>query len=304
MAYPFTDETETPRITPAVQWLIALNVAVFLLQLTLVSPADMQRALGFEARDLPHAWWTAFTYMFVHGGFWHLALNMYTLWVFGPRVEHSWSAGGFTRYYVLCGLGGFVAHLLFFHSALLVGASAAIFGVMYAYAKQWPDDEVLFFGVVPMKVKWLVALFVATNLVMGVLSLNAGSGTAYFAHLGGVAAGFLILRSSPAEGLARLRDRIAQVPDVPDEPPRAVPKSLPRTRERSEIDDIVAKSKAMAAARRPVAPAPPAKVPAAPGKSEELNLVLDTISEHGLESLTKAERRLLEEMSRKLRAPE
>lgn len=304
MAYPFTDETETPRITPAVQWLIALNVAVFLLQLTLVSPADMQRALGFEARDLPHAWWTAFTYMFVHGGFWHLALNMYTLWVFGPRVEHSWSAGGFTRYYVLCGLGGFVAHLLFFHSALLVGASAAIFGVMYAYAKQWPDDEVLFFGVVPMKVKWLVALFVATNLVMGVLSLNAGSGTAYFAHLGGVAAGFLILRSSPAEGLARLRDRIAQVPDVPDEPPRAVPKSLPRTRERSEIDDIVAKSKAMAAARRPVAPAPPAKVPAAPGKSEELNLVLDKISEQGLESLTKAERRLLEEMSRKLRAPE
>ena len=304
MAYPFTDETETPRITPAVQWLIALNVAVFLLQLTLVSPADMQRALGFEARDLPHAWWTAFTYMFVHGGFWHLALNMYTLWVFGPRVEHSWSAGGFTRYYVLCGLGGFVAHLLFFHSALLVGASAAIFGVMYAYAKQWPDDEVLFFGVVPMKVKWLVALFVATNLVMGVLSLNAGSGTAYFAHLGGVAAGFLILRSSPAEGLARLRDRIAQVPDVPDEPPRAVPKSLPRTRERSEIDDIVAKSKAMAAARRPVAPAPPAQVPAAPGKSEELNLVLDKISEQGLESLTKAERRLLEEMSRKLRAPE
>ena len=304
MAYPFTDETETPRITPAVQWLIALNVAVFLLQLTLVSPADMQLALGFEARDLPHAWWTAFTYMFVHGGFWHLALNMYTLWVFGPRVEHSWSAGGFTRYYVLCGLGGFVAHLLFFHSALLVGASAAIFGVMYAYAKQWPDDEVLFFGVVPMKVKWLVALFVATNLVMGVLSLNAGSGTAYFAHLGGVAAGFLILRSSPAEGLARLRDRIAQVPDVPDEPPRAVPKSLPRTRERSEIDDIVAKSKAMAAARRPVAPAPPAKVPAAPGKSEELNLVLDKISEQGLESLTKAERRLLEERSRKLRAPE
>ena len=304
MAYPFTDETETPRITPAVQWLIALNVAVFLLQLTLVSPADMQRALGFEARDLPHAWWTAFTYMFVHGGFWHLALNMYTLWVFGPRVEHSWSAGGFTRYYVLCGLGGFVAHLLFFHSALLVGASAAIFGVMYAYAKQWPDDEVLFFGVVPMKVKWLVALFVATNLVMGVLSLNAGSGTAYFAHLGGVAAGFLILRSSPAEGLARLRDRIAQVPDVPDEPPRAVPKSLPRTRERSEIDDIVAKSKAMAAARRPVAPAPPATVPAAPGKREELNRVLDKISEQGLESLTKAERRLLEEMSRKLRAPE
>ena len=83
-----------------------------------------------------------------------------------------------------------------------------------------------------------------------------------------------------------------------------MPKSLPRTRERSEIDDIVAKSKAMAAARRPVAPAPPAKVPAAPGKSEELNLVLDKISEQGLESLTKAERRLLEEMSRKLRAPE
>ena len=302
MAHPFADELETPRITPAVQWMIALNAVVFLLQLTLVSAADMQRALGFEARELPGGWWTAFTYMFVHAGFWHLALNMYTLFVFGPRVEHSWGAGGFTRYYILCGLGGFLAHFLFFHNALLVGASAAVFGVMYAYAKQWPDEEVLFFGVIPMKVKWLVAAFVVSNLVMGLLSLSATSGTAYFAHLGGVAAGFLVLRSSPAEGLARLRERIAQIPDVPDEPPRAVPKSLPRTRERSEIDDVVAKSKALASARRPAVPAPPRKAPPmTAGKHAELDLVLDKISEQGIDSLTTAERRLLEEYSKSLR---
>ena len=287
MAYPFTDEPETPRITAAVQWLIALNAAVFLLQTT-------------QVRDIPHAWWTAFTYMFVHAGLLHLALNMYTLFVFGPRVEQSWGAGGFTRYYLLCGLGGFLAHMLFFRGALLVGASAAIFGVMYAYAKQWPDDEMLLFGVIPMKVKWLVAMFVLANVVMGLLSLESSSGTAYFAHLGGVAAGFFYLRTPSAQGLARLRDRIAQVPDVPDEPPRAVPKSLPRQRERSEIDDIVAKSKAVAAARRPVLPAPPRKAPAG-GRSEELNLVLDKISEQGIDSLTPAERRLLEEMSKQLR---
>src|SRR5436853_379249 len=109
MSYPYVDEPDYPRITPAVQWLIGASVLVFLLQLTVVSPSDMQRLLGFEVRDLPTGWWKAFTYMFVHAGFWHLALNMYMLFAFGPRVEHAWGSGGFVRYYLLCGLGAFAA---------------------------------------------------------------------------------------------------------------------------------------------------------------------------------------------------
>ena len=96
MAVRFDDETEIPRLTKAVQWLIAINVAIYFVQLTVVEPQHMLPALGFQARDLSRSWWTIVTYMFVHGGFWHLALNMYTLFVFGPRVEHAWTTAEFT----------------------------------------------------------------------------------------------------------------------------------------------------------------------------------------------------------------
>ena len=302
MSYPTTDEHDYPRITPAVQALIAINVAIYFLQLTLVGPENMWKWLGFEMRDLQHAWWTIFTYMFVHKGFWHLALNMYTLWLFGPRVEHAWGGGAFTRFYLWCGLGGWLFHLVFVQGGVLLGASAAVFGVMLAYAMRWPDDEVLFFGVVPMKVKWLVVLMVFLNLVQGVASgvVGAGSDVAYFAHLGGLAFGWLYVRTPSAQSLDRLRHRISQVPDLPDETPRAIPRSLPRPRERtSEVDEIVAKSKAVAA-KRPAALVPTAQPPR-DAKRDELNRVLDKISQKGIASLTSDERRLLEEMSKRLR---
>lgn len=297
MSYPITDEQDHPRITPAVQWLIAVNAAIFFLQLTVVSPADMVGALGFELRDFETAsWWTIVTYMFVHAGFWHLALNMYTLWLFGPRVEHAWTSGGFLRYYVWCGLGGWLFHLLLNRDAPLVGASAAVFGVMLAYAMRWPDEEMLLFGVVPMKVKWLVMLLTVMNLAGG---MGFGDqSVAHFAHLGGFVFGWMYLRTSSAQSLDRLRQRISQVPDVPDETPRAIPRSLPRTRERGEVDEIVAKSKAAIAKRpaRQIAIDRPRDT-----KADELDLVLEKISRTGLDSLTSDERKLLEEMSKRLR---
>lgn len=299
MSYALADDQDPPRITPAVKWLIAANVAVAFLQLTIVGHEQMYRWLGFELADLNGAWWKIFTYMFVHGGIIHLGLNMYTLWLFGRRVEMVWSPGGFARYYVWCGLGGWLAYLPFSRGAPLVGASAAVFGVMLAYAMRWPDEEVLLFGVLPMKVKWLVTGLVVSNLVLGVATVGAGSSTAYFAHLGGLAFGWLYLRTPTPQSIDRLRQRVSQLPDLPDETPRAIPRSLPRTRERgNEIDEIVAKSKAVVTKRQPVIP-PQARTQ--PKRAEELNLVLDKISRQGLDSLTGDERRLLEEMSRQLR---
>lgn len=299
MSYALSDEADYPRVTPAVQWLIAINVAIYFLQLTVVGADNMQQALGFQVRDLGHSWWTIVTYMFAHGGFWHLALNMYTLWLFGPRIEHAWSAGEFSRYYILCGLGGWFAHLLFARNSLLIGASAAVLGVTLAYAMRWPDDEVYLFGVVPLKVKWMVAMLIVANLVGGMTAGEQASGVAYLAHLGGLAAGWLYLRTSSATSIDRLRQRISQIPEVPDETPRAIPRSLPRSREKvQEIDDIVAKSKAAVARRPAVAPVVTKPVPK---RSDELDIVLDKISEQGLESLTSDERRLLEEMSKKLK---
>src|SRR5215208_899353 len=301
MSYAISEEHDPPRITPAVQWLIGANVLIFFLQLTVVSPADMQGALGFEVRDLPGGWWKALSYMFVHGGFLHLAGNMYMLWLFGPRIEHRWSPGAFARFYLLCGLGAWATYLLFSRDGGLIGASGAVYGVMVAYAMMYPDAELYFFPLpLRVKVKWLVAAYVLYDLVMWQLGQTSTTGTAYLAHVGGALTGWFYMRTRTAPTLDQLRQRISPVPDVPDETPRAVPRSLPRPRERdSDIDEIVAKSKAVMTKRPAPLPAPPK--PAAPRRSDELNLVLDKISEHGLDSLTTDERRLLEEMSRRLR---
>lgn len=297
------DERDVPRMTRAVRWLIALNVAVFFLQLTLVGSSNMQAGLGFSYDELPGSWWTLVTSMFVHNGhgegLWLLLLNVYALYVFGPRLEHSWSATEFTRYYLLCGLGGWLLHVFLAQDALLTGATSAVFGVAIASAIRWPNEEVRALGVIPMPVAWLVGLVVALNLVVGVTGGAGAGGAAYLVHVGGLAAGWLILRWSAAASLDRLRQRVSPLPDLPDETPRAVPRSLPRSRERNrDIDEIVAQSNA--ALRRRAASAPPAPTPAAAAPAD-LDSVLDKISERGIDSLTSEERRLLEERSRELR---
>ena len=310
MSYAPTDDYAPPRLTPAVLWLIAINVAVFFVQVTV--QADLPRQLGFGSGDLgAFRWWTVVTYMFAHEGFWHLALNMYMLWAFGPRLERAWSTGAFTRYYLWCGLGGVLLHAMLVRGpSLLVGASGAIFGVVVAYARRWPNDEVYLFGVVPMRMKWLAIFMVVVNLTLGAIAATGdaqGGGMAYFAHLGGALAGWLWLLRPAAPSVERLRQRVAAVPDVGDEPPRPVPRSLPRPRERgSASDEIVEQSKALTAAPptpRPRVP-PPRPAPAAAaaaGGPGALDLVLDKISAQGLASLTADERRLLEDMSRQLR---
>jgi hypothetical protein len=112
-----------------------------------------------------------------------------------------------------------------------------------------------------------------------------------------VIAAYIYMRMSASPGIDQVRQRVANVPEA-DEPPRAIPRNLPRRERGDEVDDIVAKSKAIAA-KRVSASTPTSRRREA--KADELNRVLDKISEQGIASLTGDERRLLEEMSRKLR---
>ena len=286
---PAGGDTGLPRsgsaVPPAVLWLVVANIAVAFLQLTVQH--DLPELLGFAGGTVAAtgAWWTAVTYMFVHAGFWHLALNVYTLWVFGPRLERAWGTKAFTAFYLWCGLGGAAAHAVFTRGpSLLVGASAAIFGVLLAYALRWPDDEALFFGVVPMKVWWLVAFLAAINLVMGVLDVSTGSamgGTAHLAHLGGFVFAALWLFRPAAPDVDRLRQRVAPAPDIVDGLPRAVPRAAPRDRDArggrdaqvrergSAADQAVEQSRALTArppapTPRPIPPRPPTTPPLTP----------------------------------------
>jgi membrane associated rhomboid family serine protease len=295
MSWQAVDEQDYPRMTRVVQALIAINVGVTFLGATIVQDSALQSLFAFRQGPLADSWWSAFTYMFLHAGLLHLAFNMYTLWVFGPRLEHLWGSRSFALFYVWCGIGGAVAHAIFGGLAPMVGASGALFGVMLAYAMHWPRDEIYFFGVLPMRVATMVALFIGFNLLMGV---TGGGGVAYFAHLGGAAFGFLYLKKPQHVSIEQLRQRVSPAPDVSDDmTPRAAPRPS-RTRQRDEVDEIVAQSKA-AVAKRP-AQVETKRSPRDP-RAEELDRVLDKISKTGLASLSSAEKKVLEEMSRELR---
>jgi membrane associated rhomboid family serine protease len=302
-AYGVTQAAEpAPRITSAVQWLIALSAFVYFIQLTVLAPADVQSALGFETKALGRQWWTIATYMFVHGSFWQLVLNMGALWLFGPRVESKWGTREFVRFYFVCGLGGWFAHLAFVPGdSVFIGASSAVLGVMLAYAWLWPDERIFLFGLVPATTRWLV-LCVGTLVVLGGMAMADAQGeAAYLAHAGGLAAGWLYLRMTAAVDLGRLRRGVSPVPDEPeDATPRAVPRAFPRSRarERDNIDDVVARSNATVAKSSP----PPRETRAPHDRPASLDQLLDKISAHGIGSLTPEERKLLSEESKRRRA--
>lgn len=311
-----TTESEHFRLTPAVQAFIATNLVVMLAQ-TAVGYRDMSAWLGFDAANFPAHWWTPVSYLFVHSGLGPLVLNLYALALFGPRVEQQWRsapAGAeaaevraaarsgsrrFAGFYLLCGLGGAAFQVLFFHTGSLSGAAAAVFGVMTAYAMQWPDDDVMFLFVFPVRARTLVVGLLVFDVVMGVAGgATGGTNVAYFAHLGGVMAGYVYMRmAASSPNMDQVRQRVANLPDA-DEPPRAIPRNPPRRERADEVDDIVAKSKAMIA-KRAIAVSPSSRRREA--RADELDRVLDKISQHGIDSLTSDERQVLEEMSKRLR---
>lgn len=302
---PASSDQEQFRLTPAVQGIIAINLVVMFLQLTTIRYSYTSEWLGFDPSRVPAEWWSVVTYSLVHSGIGHLLANLYGLYLFGPRLEQSWSANGaagtkrFIWFYLLCALGGVAFDMLFIRQGVLIGSSAAVFGVMTAYVMQWPTDEVYFLFVLPMRAKTLAVGLIAFNVLIGFAATGPGDGVnvAYFAHFGGVIAAYIYMRMAASAGMDQVRQRVANVPDA-DEPPRAIPRNLPRRERGDEVDDIVAKSKAIAA-KRTVAVTPSSRRREA--RADELNRVLDKISQHGIESLTSDERKILEEMSKRLR---
>ena len=147
-------------------------------------------------------------------------------------------------------------------------------------------------------------LLVGFNLAMGLFGL-AGRRRHRTSRTSRTSAAFIVgvavhAHAADARASSSSASASRRCPDA-DDPPRAIPRTLPRSRERGdEVDEIVAKSKAIAA-KRPAAITPARKLASRDLKAEELNRVLDKISAEGLDSLTSDERSVLEEMSRRLR---
>jgi membrane associated rhomboid family serine protease len=263
-------------LTPVVKRLLVANAAVFLLTVV-VGTGPAVDWFAFQPGRLLSRPWGVVTYMFVHGGFMHLFFNMLALFFFGPALEGRWGSREFFKYYMIAGLGGVMMSFLFAPQAV-IGASAAVYGVMLAFAMSWPNTPIYIWGIFPIQAKWLVGfLFVASVLsAFG----GAGGGVAHFAHLGGLLTGFVYLKMDwrVPEALEQVKTstrkvrRLAIVPRDEDdrvEHRHSAGKGWSQAEERQILDEV--------------------------------DRVLDKISDRGIASLTENERRLLDEVSRRRR---
>ncbi len=187
--------------TPGVRLLILLNVGIFLLQLTFArSPLLSLVALQVPEIFENGRWWQPLTYFFLHSGFWHLAFNMFALWMFGCEVEQKMGRKWFLIYYLTAGIGAGlcvagVGKLAGEHS-LTIGASGAVFGILMAYGILFAERSItlLLFFILPvrMKAKTMVLLFGAFEFLAGVG--QAFGHVSHLAHLSGLLIGYLFFR--------------------------------------------------------------------------------------------------------------
>ena len=201
------------NIPPVTRNLLIVNVIMFIA--TLVNENFMigTFAMFYPASPL-FRWWQPVTHMFMHGGFWHIFFNMYTLLMFGMVVERALGTKKFLILYFVTGLGAVALHTgvewLQARSLLasgdpadamaytdllrtpMVGASGAIYGVLVAFAMLYPSARMtLIFPPVTLDAKWMVIIFIGIELVTGITGTQLG--IAHFAHLGGALFGFLLV---------------------------------------------------------------------------------------------------------------
>src|SRR5439155_1550085 len=211
-------------MTPWVRRLIVANLVVFLLQVTLFVSPGFLATLGFAPLYAFRQPWTFLTYMFVHANLLHLAFNLLALYAFGPEVEERMGGGAFLRYYVLCGLGGAALSLVlgwsFGRLNPVVGASAAVYGVLLAFAWAAPDHPIYVFLLpAPIAAKWLVTFIVAISLVLALLPTS--DGVAHPAHLGGFPAG-PVPKLGPAASCSSISCRSSWRSSPRPTPPRPI----------------------------------------------------------------------------------
>lgn len=197
-------------MTPWVRRFLGANLIVFFVQTTMPAFAD---AFVFVPRLALFRPWTIVTYMFLHAGISHILFNMVGLFFFGSRVEERLGSKRFVQLYFISGISGALLSVAFAPNAAIIGASAAVFGVMLAFAMFWPRDQILIWGIIPVQARWLVII----TTVMAMYSGLGGSrgGVADFAHLGGYLGAWLFLRLiDPAKRVARFKASTIGKPSV------------------------------------------------------------------------------------------
>lgn len=218
--------------------LILANVVMFLL--TAVRPALMTSLMFVPALTLDRPW-TVVTYMFLHDGTFHLLFNMLGILFFGPRLELEMGSRDFLLLYFMSGIAGALFSCITPYVAI-VGASGAVFGILLAYARFWPRDQLLIWGIIPVEARVMVIIMT----VLSVLGGFTGAGNiAHFAHLGGFLGGYLFLKFRDLRGGSARRFKAqpapASITRATIERWRAIDRTTLHEVNRAEFDRIMQK---------------------------------------------------------------
>lgn len=283
---------------PVIKNLLIINVAVFFVQILgseiIISDntALSQVLIKYFAlipigvfSDTTFYPWQLITYQFMHGGFGHIFFNMFALWMFGMEIENMWGAKKFLTFYLLAGVVAGLCHL--FISPLLgaspaptIGASGAVYAVLIGFALFFPERYIFLYFLIPIKAKYLIGFLI----VFEFLAINsAHSNIAHLAHLGGALTGFLFIwfdKSSHIDLKAMIR--------------RNRFKSSASSGSRYNIfdkDDDVQEAKFY-----DIKDSKEDKIDVT---QEEIDRILDKISQSGYQNLTAREKKILFEASKK-----
>ncbi|MEK7389837.1 MAG: rhomboid family intramembrane serine protease [Elusimicrobiota bacterium] len=262
------DPIDFRSLPSGIKTLVVANIVGFLVSFLV---PDMHRLFGLVPEQaLFSRWiWQPFTYMFLHGSFWHLLFNLFALWMFGMPIEAQWGERDFIKYYWLCGLGAAAAHLaLSPHSTVpVIGASGAVYGLLVAFAMLYPDAVVYLYFLIPIRAAHMAILFGLIEFFSG--ATGATPVVARFAHLGGMVTGYLYIRWWWVLKL-RLKSMWRSGPSSPERTAPPVRKSSPVPALRS-VDPSL--------------------------EMAEVDRILDKILSEGLESLSDEERSVMRRYS-------
>jgi len=198
-------------VSSAIKALIIANVAVFFAQFFPI----LTRLWGLQPYLVVRGWiWQPATYMFLHGGLFHILFNMLALWMFGTELERTWGTRYFLKFYFVTGIGAGLLTVAFsllpfdfarqIYATNVIGASGAIYGLLLAYGLYFPDRPIYMYLLFPVPAKIFV-------LIMGLIafysSVVGASGVANATHLGGLLVGYLYLKGRRIDPLAELKYR-------------------------------------------------------------------------------------------------
>ncbi|MCU7494273.1 MAG: rhomboid family intramembrane serine protease [Ignavibacteria bacterium] len=277
---------------PVIKNLLIINVVVFLVTNLILSSVVVDGVIAsdkinqyFALMPLGHGFyiWQLVSYQFLHGSFSHIFFNMFALWMFGMEIENLWGSKKFLLFYLACGIGGGLAHLLLSPviadmMAPTIGASGAIYGVMIAFAMMFPDRYIFIYFLIPVKAKYLIAFLV----VLEFLSAGDMSLVAHLAHIGGAVVGFLFILLDSRSGFS-----MNSIFSSFKKPYSSAPRQF-RRRTFSDEEKIVDANYYEINKKEET-----------PITQEEIDRILDKISQSGYQNLTEREKKILFEASKR-----